>query len=70
MRTIEDVQREASRKYPEGCAIVDLKYNEVFRFNRHCDAQVIMEWPSKFRIATEEEAEILGKSGKSYVSLF
>jgi hypothetical protein len=69
MRTFNEIRKEAAQKYKEGMAVVDLKFNEVFRFSFQTDAQVVVEWPNMFRPANEREAIILEESGESSVSL-
>lgn len=69
MRTLDEIRRLAAQQYKEGVAVYDKKFNEVFSFSFQSDAQVVVEWPSMFRLATEQEAKLLRDSGESYVEL-
>ncbi len=65
MRTEEEIMRLASRMYKEGSAVVDMKFNEVFRFTKYVDARVVVEHSNAFRTATAEEAKLLEASGET-----
>ena len=69
MFTIYDAQDIVRQRFKPGSAIVDMKFNEVFRFSVEQDTKVIHEYPDMFRPASKEEEEKLKKSGKEYISL-
>lgn len=67
--TEEQCKALAARRFKEGQAVVDMKFNEVFCFSLATDARVVTEWPGKFREATKEEEDFLRESGGSSVAL-
>ena len=69
MFNLDDAYRVAGQRFSQGSAVVDLKFNEVFRFTFECDAKVVFEWPGMFRNATPEESEKLRQSGESSIQL-
>lgn len=69
MRTFDEIIELAAQQYKDGAVVYDKKFNEVFRFSFQSDAQVVVEWPNMFRLATEYEAKLLHDGGESYVKL-
>lgn len=56
-------------KYNEGDIVTDLEHNEVFEFSDRSDGSRAQSFPQQLRFATEEEKELLLKSGEKYISL-
>lgn len=69
MFTVYDIIDQVRQRFTPGSAVVDMKFNEVFRCSLEQDAKVIFEYPEMFRSASKEEEEILKRSGSEFVQL-
>lgn len=69
MFTIDDIAQEVRRRFTPGSAVVDLKFNEVFRFSMEQDCKVVHEYPAMFRAATADEESKLKASGQNSITL-
>lgn len=69
MFTIYDIWDLVRDRFKPGSAVVDLKFNEVFRLSLEQDAKVIHEYPDMFRKASKDEEAKLRASNSEYAPL-